>query len=116
VRRRSESVVIPAQLAATVLGVAGVVAVVVLMAIAAAGKRRVRLTNEVERRLAEILDAFKSTATAARSREELLDARLTRLEQALDILAIETERIGEGQRHVSKLLSRETPDENDKRR
>jgi hypothetical protein len=107
---------IPAQFGAIILGVAGVIAVVLVRAIAAAGKRRVRLTNEVERRLAEILDAFESTATAARSREELLDARLTRLEQALDILAIETERIGEGQRHVSKLLSRETRDENDKRR
>ena len=107
---------IPAQFGAIVLGVAGMIAVVLVRAIATAGKRRVRLTNEVERRLAEILDAFESTATAARSREELLDARLTRLEQALDILAVETERIGEGQRHVSKLLSRDTQDENDKRR
>jgi hypothetical protein len=99
----------PTEFGAGLVGVAGVIAVVVLMAIAAAGKRRVRLTGAIEQRLAEVVDAFDSMATASRSREELLNARLTRLEQALDTLAIEAERIGEGQRHVSKLLSRETP-------
>ena len=108
---------IPAQLGASVVAVAGIVCVVIAMAIAAAGKRRVRLTRELERRLAEIQDSFESMTHASRRREELLDARLIRLEQTLDTLAVETERIGEGQRHVSKLLiSRETPQDKEKSR
>lgn len=38
------------------------------------------------------------------------DSRMTRLEQAVDAIAIEMERIGEGQRFVTKLLAERTPD------
>jgi hypothetical protein len=37
-------------------------------------------------------------------------ARLERLEQGLDALAVETERIGEGQRFTTRLLSERTPE------
>ncbi len=36
---------------------------------------------------------------------EQLEARLTRIEQAIDAVAVETERISEGQRFTTKLLS-----------
>lgn len=108
---------IPEQLAASLVGMAGVVCVVIAMAIAVAAKRRTRLTNELEQRLAEIADAVESMRTASHSREQMLDGRLTRLEQMIDTVAVETERIGEGQRHVSKLLvAREAEHENDKPR
>lgn len=93
---------------------AGIVGVVIAMAIAAAGKKRLRLSRELEARLGEIADAVESMRNASRGREQLLDARLTQLEQMIDTLAVETERIGEGQRHVSKLLvGRETQGKND---
>ena len=38
-------------------------------------------------------------------REPLDDARLARLEQAVDAIALEVERISEGQRFTTKLLS-----------
>jgi len=39
-----------------------------------------------------------------------LENRITRLEQAIDAIAIETERIGEGQRFLTRLLAdRQTP-------
>ena len=34
-----------------------------------------------------------------------IDARLARMEQAIDAMAVETERISEGQRFTTKLLS-----------
>ena len=35
--------------------------------------------------------------------------RLTRLEQAVDAIAVEIERVGEGQRYMSRLFTEETP-------
>ena len=35
----------------------------------------------------------------------LLEERITRIEQAVDAIAVEVERVGEGQRFVTKLLS-----------
>ena len=40
-----------------------------------------------------------------RSSAPLADARLSRLEQAVDAIAVEVERISEGQRFTTKLLS-----------
>jgi len=40
-----------------------------------------------------------------RSTASLADARLSRLEQAVDAIAVEVERISEGQRFTTKLLS-----------
>lgn len=42
---------------------------------------------------------------AERDRPPVDDARLERLEQAMDAMAIEVERIGEGQRYLTRLLS-----------
>jgi hypothetical protein len=36
-----------------------------------------------------------------------VDDRLTRLEQSIDAIAIEMERVSEGQRYVTKLLARD---------
>jgi hypothetical protein len=41
-------------------------------------------------------------SAAAQSRE--LDERLSRLEQAMDAVAVEVERVGEGQRYVTRIL------------
>ena len=38
------------------------------------------------------------------------DARMERLEQAVDAIALEIERISEGQRFATKLLSEQTPE------
>ncbi|MEP6508383.1 MAG: hypothetical protein ABJC63_09180 [Gemmatimonadales bacterium] len=38
-------------------------------------------------------------------RDEIADARLDRIERAIDAMAIEMERVGEGQRFVTKLLA-----------
>lgn len=43
-----------------------------------------------------------AVATAAVSRE--MDERLSRLEQAMDAVAVEVERVGEGQRYVTRML------------
>src|SRR5262245_9358182 len=40
-----------------------------------------------------------------------IEARLSEMQQALDTVAIEVERISEGQRFTAKLLSERTPDE-----
>ena len=40
-----------------------------------------------------------------RRREDDLDVRLARIENALEALAIEIERIGEGQRFLTRLLA-----------
>jgi hypothetical protein len=39
------------------------------------------------------------------SRDPALEGRLTRIEEAVDTIAIEIERMGEGQRFVTKLLT-----------
>ena len=46
-------------------------------------------------------------ADAARPPEDA--ARLARLEQAVEAIALETERIGEGQRYVTRLLAERAP-------
>ncbi|MDB4891587.1 MAG: hypothetical protein JWL61_3442 [Gemmatimonadetes bacterium] len=42
---------------------------------------------------------------ADRDRTPMEEARLARLEQAMDDMALEVERVGEGQRYVTRLLS-----------
>lgn len=43
--------------------------------------------------------------TGAAARNPMLEARLTRIEEAVETIAIEMERMGEGQRFVTKLLA-----------
>lgn len=40
---------------------------------------------------------------------EQIEARLTRMEQAIDSVAVEVERISEGQRFTTKLLAERSP-------
>jgi len=46
-----------------------------------------------------------ATLMGAASSNPGLEARLTRIEEAVDTIAIEMERMGEGQRFVTKLLA-----------
>ena len=46
-----------------------------------------------------------ATLQAGPERQADIEARLERIEQAVDTIAIEMERIGEGQRFVTKLLA-----------
>ena len=47
---------------------------------------------------------------APAARDPVLDERLTRIEQAVEAIAVEMERVGEGQRFVTRLLAdRATP-------
>jgi hypothetical protein len=46
-----------------------------------------------------------ATLQAGPERQPDIEARLERIEQAVDTIAIEMERIGEGQRFVTKLLA-----------
>jgi hypothetical protein len=45
------------------------------------------------------------------ARNPMVEARLTRIEEAVETIAIEIERMGEGQRFVTKLLTERAPPE-----
>lgn len=53
------------------------------------------------------LDAFRQELTTLG--QPLGEDRLKRLEQAVDSIAVELERVGEGQRYVTKLLAERGP-------
>lgn len=72
------------------------VAIPLVVGLTAIGTGYVRWLRHRER-MAEI------AADANRPVDE--SSRLTRLEQAVDAIAVETERIGEGQRYMTKLLA-----------
>ena len=89
--------------AAVPLLVTAVVAMVALVTTDSVRRTmRDRRRRETLRRLA---DEIESLRLAHDARQQLLAERLTRMEQALDGLSIEMERLGEGQRFVSRLLS-----------
>ena len=50
-----------------------------------------------------------ATFAGGSDRGAALEQRLERIEQAVDTIALEMERMGEGQRFVTKLLSERTP-------
>jgi len=50
----------------------------------------------------------RSAAAVAALPQEMMD-RLTRLDQAVDAIAVEVERIGEGQRFMTRVLSEKSP-------
>jgi hypothetical protein len=52
----------------------------------------------------------RMTELSAARRTPDADDRLTRLEQAVDAIAIEMERVGEGQRFITKVLADRPPD------
>jgi hypothetical protein len=47
----------------------------------------------------------RMTALTAAQRAPEADARLERIEQAIEVIALEMERVGEGQRFLTKVLS-----------
>jgi hypothetical protein len=46
-----------------------------------------------------------ASLTGTATNNPVLDARLSRIEEAVDTIAVEMERMGEGQRFVTKLLA-----------
>jgi hypothetical protein len=52
---------------------------------------------------------WKSTAKVVSQIPAALETRLTRFEQSMDAIAIEIERVSEGQRFLTKVLSEQTP-------
>lgn len=75
-----------------------IVAIVVI--IAATTTIRTLLTTVFGRR-----SHYAGESRETRESGALADARLSRLEQAVDAIAVEIERISEGQRFTTKLLS-----------
>jgi len=57
----------------------------------------VRMAFRHKERMAELTGSTKNNAA--------LEARLTRIEEAVETIAVEIERMGEGQRFVTKLLA-----------
>ena len=84
-----------------------IVAVITTTAIVST-KRRSRIRGDRAGRstLAQQVDALRDELSA---REATNDSRLTRIEQMIEVLAVEVERVGEGQRFVSKILSNDRP-------
>ncbi len=54
-------------------------------------------------------EKMATLAAASHHSNPELDARITRVEQAVDAVAIEVERVGEGQRYLTKLLAERSP-------
>ncbi len=52
---------------------------------------------------------WKGTTRVVSQIPAALEARLTRFEQSIDAVAIEIERVSEGQRFLTKVLSEENP-------
>lgn len=52
---------------------------------------------------------YKGNAVTKSDDLKRLEARLAQIEQAIDAIAVETERISEGQRFTTKLLKERTP-------
>lgn len=60
--------------------------------------------------LAFITTRAKKQQSIGSAELKAIDERLARMEQAIDAMAVETERISEGQRFTTKLLSERIPD------
>jgi hypothetical protein len=84
----------------------GIVAIVAILSIAISRRRRRTDDDDSSHTFAQQLDALRDELGA---REAASDARLARIEQMIEVLAVEVERVGEGQRFVSKLLANDRP-------
>ena len=87
------------------------VAVIACVSVVVAGIFRGRAAGrpserEFMKRILDRLDAIVGRETAGAS---LADTRLDRLEHAIEAIAVEVERIGEGQRFVTKVLADRSP-------
>lgn len=89
----------------TVLAILAVCAIAaVALSTGSSVVRRVR--NRAQAKLlARALEELDSIKRLHGDERQVLDARLTRIEHALDTLAVEMERVGEGQRFVTRLLA-----------
>ena len=56
-------------------------------------------------RMAGLSEGSDRAGGASAGQSAMLEERLTRIEQAVDAIAVEVERMGEGQRFVTKLLA-----------
>ena len=89
----------------TVLAVLAVCAIAaVALSTGTSVVRRVRHRQQAKL-LARALEELESIKRLHGDERQVLDARLTRIEHALDSLAVEMERVGEGQRFVTRLLA-----------
>jgi hypothetical protein len=61
--------------------------------------------------LAFITTRAKRHQTVGSAELNAINERLARMEQAIDAMAVETERISEGQRFTTKLLSERVPEQ-----
>jgi len=80
-----------------------VVACLAVVALAASKGRTPR--DPDERRIDE-----RAAENNAQSLRDSADSQLTRLEHAIDVIAVEVERIAENQRFLTKLLASEPPE------
>jgi len=90
-----------------------ILAVCAIAAVAASTGSRVAgvVRNRRQRsRLARALAEVESIKRFHDHERQTLNERLTRIEHALDVMAVEMERVGEGQRFVTRLLSPRAPD------
>lgn len=74
-----------------------IVVVAAIAIIAIAGMTFARMPDRRKERMASLGSSFSTNPA--------LESRLERLEQAVDTIAIEMERMGEGQRFITKLLA-----------
>lgn len=101
---RVATLIVP-EVGAGLVGVATLSVVVIAIVAAARGKGRSRSGNASESSISQVTGRLDEMGGEQQSRDDRTDARLARIEQMLEVLAVETERIGEGQRFVTRLLA-----------
>ena len=87
------------------LGVSALSVVVITIVAAATSKGRGQSRNLRESSISQIAGRLDELGGEFRRRDDRTDARLARIERMLDLLAVETESMGEGQRFVTRLLA-----------
>ena len=94
-----------ARVGVSILPVA-IVAMVACVAVIMAGVRGRRPAKRLDPAdVKEILDRLEALRERETTSTQLADGRLERLEYAIDAIALEVERLGEGQRFVTKILA-----------
>jgi hypothetical protein len=92
------------EVGAGLVGVAILSVVVIAIVAAVSSKGRRQSGNVTESSISQVTGRHEMGGEQ-QSRDDRTDARLARIEQMLEVLAVETERIGEGQRFVTRLLA-----------
>jgi hypothetical protein len=101
---RAATLIVP-EVGAGLAGVGALSVVVIAIVAAASSKGRSHSANASEPSVSQIAGRLDELGGELRSRDDGTDTRLARIEQMLDVLAVETERIGEGQRFITRLLA-----------